>query len=247
MKFLVTAGNTREMIDQVRDWGNIFTGNTGYAIARALAAFGEVELLTSNRSHLSEIASGLGLAHAVRGHAFSCHAELKRLLQQRMAGGNGAAYHAVYMSAAVADYRPRRTYSVLEQQINPDGSETWIVRDAQAGKVKSNHRLIAVLGEQTEKLVDLFRAEWKYSGLLVKFKLEVDIDESRLLEIGRQSRLASAADYLVANTLAMVDGPNAGAYLIGPDGERRIARAELAVTLATLAVKGGKASGSPHA
>ncbi len=27
-RFLVTAGNTREMIDRVRDWGNIFTGNT---------------------------------------------------------------------------------------------------------------------------------------------------------------------------------------------------------------------------
>ena len=28
-RFLVTAGNTRERIDRVRDWGNIFTGNTG--------------------------------------------------------------------------------------------------------------------------------------------------------------------------------------------------------------------------
>ena len=26
---LVTAGPTREKIDQVRDWGNIFTGQTG--------------------------------------------------------------------------------------------------------------------------------------------------------------------------------------------------------------------------
>ena len=28
-RFLVTAGNTRERIDRVRDWGNVFTGNTG--------------------------------------------------------------------------------------------------------------------------------------------------------------------------------------------------------------------------
>ena len=42
-RFLVTAGNTREMIDRVRDWGNVFTGNTGFAIAQALAAHGEVE------------------------------------------------------------------------------------------------------------------------------------------------------------------------------------------------------------
>ena len=37
-RYLVTAGNTREMIDRVRDWGNVFTGNTGYGIARAIAA-----------------------------------------------------------------------------------------------------------------------------------------------------------------------------------------------------------------
>ena len=29
LHFLVTAGSTREKIDQVRDWGNIFTGKTG--------------------------------------------------------------------------------------------------------------------------------------------------------------------------------------------------------------------------
>ena len=27
--FLVTAGPTREKIDAVREWGNIFSGNTG--------------------------------------------------------------------------------------------------------------------------------------------------------------------------------------------------------------------------
>ena len=44
------------MIDRVRDWGNIFTGNSGYEIAKALAeAGGDVDLLTSNRSHLAEV------------------------------------------------------------------------------------------------------------------------------------------------------------------------------------------------
>src|SRR5436190_14632165 len=55
MRFLVTAGNTRENIDRVRDWGNIFTGNTGYAIAGALAKLGDVDLLTSNRAHLAAL------------------------------------------------------------------------------------------------------------------------------------------------------------------------------------------------
>ena len=37
MRVLITAGNTRERIDDVRDWGNIFSGNTGFGIAKALA------------------------------------------------------------------------------------------------------------------------------------------------------------------------------------------------------------------
>lgn len=238
MSFLVTAGNTRERIDQVRDWGNIFTGNTGYSIARALARIGPVELLTSNRQHLAEISGGAGglkTPHRITGGAFTSHAELLALLEERMGGGRGAGYEGVFMSAAVADYKPAGAFSVAGRRRNPDGTETWIVRDAQAGKVKSDHSEIAILGERTRKLVDLFRSKWNYAGLLVKFKLEVGIDAAALLEIGRKSRTASGADYLVANTLDMVEGENAGAYLIGGEGERFIPRAKLAEELAALA------------
>ena len=50
--FLVTAGSTREKIDRVREWGNIFTGKTGLDIALALLDVGGVTLLTaSNTAH----------------------------------------------------------------------------------------------------------------------------------------------------------------------------------------------------
>src|SRR3954454_12258727 len=111
-QFLVTAGNTRERIDAVRDWGNVFTGNTGFAIARALAAAGEVDLLTSNRAHLAAIAAphapgaaGGGARHTIHGTAFPSHAELKAALADRMGAGR---YDAVFMTAAVADYAPER-------------------------------------------------------------------------------------------------------------------------------------------
>ncbi len=76
-RFLVTAGNTREMIDRVRDWGNIFTGNTGYSIAKALSQIGKVDLLTSNVAHLSEIAHH----DRIRGVPFYSHADLKAALR----------------------------------------------------------------------------------------------------------------------------------------------------------------------
>jgi phosphopantothenate---cysteine ligase (CTP) len=234
MRFLITAGNTREMIDSVRDWGNIFTGNTGYAIARALAAVAEVDLLTSNPGHLVESA-GAGLAHPIRASAFTSHDDLKAALAALV---TRQSYDAVFMTAAVADYRPAGVYAVLGRQADPadPAAERWLVRNVQAGKISSAHPRIAVLGEPTEKLVDLFRSEWGYRGILVKFKLEVAVGVDRLLEIGENSRLASGADFLVANTLDMVDGPKAGAYLLQPGGHQFIPRAHLPERLVSIVV-----------
>src|SRR5215212_7506046 len=95
-RFLVTAGNTREPIDRVRDWGNVFTGNTGYSIAKALAPVGEVHLLTSNVAHLDELARESSRVH---GSRFTSHADLKSVLTAVMARFR---YDGVFMTAAVA-------------------------------------------------------------------------------------------------------------------------------------------------
>lgn len=229
MRFLVTAGNTREMIDRVRDWGNIFTGNTGYAIARELAKIGQVDLLTSNTSHLREIRSAKSAAIYVE--AFNTHLQLKDLLQHRMQAN---AYDAVFMTAAVADYRPVGAFTVLSREANTDGTQTWTVRGADAEKIRSTHPQLAILGEPTEKLVDLFRTAWGYRGLLVKFKLEVGVSEEELKEVAEKSRAASGADFIVANTLEMVEGKNAGAWLLGEKISERIGRGELPERLARL-------------
>lgn len=238
MRFLVTAGSTREMIDRVRDWGNVFTGNTGFDIARALSTLGEVDLATSNAQHLGELAGGAiagragagdvgaAAAGAIHGHRFTTHAELKQLLARLMAS---VAYDGVFMTAAVADYRPVRVYAVVMTEpdaLNPS-RERWVVQDVQAAKVKSTHSAIAVLAEPTEKLVDLFRSVWGHKGLLVKFKLEVGVSVEQLIAIGQASRQSSNADYLVANTLEMVGGPQAGAYLLDDAGAQWVPRADL--------------------
>jgi phosphopantothenoylcysteine synthetase/decarboxylase len=230
-RFLVTAGSTREMIDRVRDWGNIFTGNTGLAIARALADIGEVDLLTSNRQHLADVERGLGAKHPTRAAGFTSHADLKASLARRMAAQS---YDAVFMTAAVADYKPTRVFAVLDATKTTDGTQTWVVRDVHADKIKSSYPTIAVLGEQTEKLVDLFRCTWNHKGLLFKFKLEVGISTDELIRIGQASRRASGADFLVANTLEMVEGPQAGAYLLSEGGAELVSRANLPKRLATI-------------
>jgi phosphopantothenoylcysteine synthetase/decarboxylase len=207
-RILITAGNTREPIDRVRDWGNIFTGNTGYAIARAMTDLATVELLTSNRAHLAQAQQD-----HIQAAPYTSHADLKAALATRLAHHT---YDAIFMTAAVADYTPAGTYQLLTRTrspANPD-EETWTVRNVQAEKVKSNHGQIAIAGQATEKLIDLFRTPWNHKGLLFKFKLEVGISTDELLKIARESRAASQADYLVANTLDMVEGPTAGAYRV---------------------------------
>jgi phosphopantothenate---cysteine ligase (CTP) len=222
MRFLVTAGNTRELIDRVRDWGNIFTGTTGYNIARALASIGEVDLLTSNESHIKAKNPG------VHGSHFRSHADLRALLAERM---RTQQYDAVFMTAAVADYKPAGAFEILGRNVNADGTESWTVRNIDRGKIKSSHAHVAFTGEPTEKLIDLFRTEWKYAGLLVKFKLEVGLNESDLIRVGQQSRAASGADYLVANTLEMVP---TGAILLGDQLVEPVARDRLAARLVRL-------------
>src|SRR5438045_2020073 len=160
MRALVTAGNTREKIDRVRDWGNIFTGNTGLAIARAVAEVADVDLLTSNQTHLRELANCHDTNHPIHASGFTSHGELKGALAALMARNR---YDAIFMTAAVADYQPQGVYAVIERTPTlAAGEERWLVRDVQAEKVKSTHPHIAILGRQTEKLVDLFRSSWKH-------------------------------------------------------------------------------------
>jgi phosphopantothenoylcysteine synthetase/decarboxylase len=223
MRCLVTAGNTRERIDSVRDWGNIFTGNTGLSIAKSLSHVADVDLLTSNRHHIAVLESTKSPHHPIHASPFTTHDELKGALAALLAR---TTYDAIFMTAAVSDYKPAGAYAVLSRTpASPPSStsnsqpatsnfETWLVQSAQSGKITSTHKEIAILGRPTEKLVDLFRTPWNHRGLLVKFKLEVGLPKDQLLQVADASRRHSRADYLVANTLDMVDGPTAGAYLL---------------------------------
>lgn len=236
MRCLVTAGNTREKIDRVRDWGNIFTGRTGLAIARALTTLGAVDLLTSNQQHLDELEKEGG---AIEAHGFLTHGTLQGLLAGLM---SSVKYDAVFMTAAVSDYKPNGVWEIVERSGAENAEQTWKVRRLSGEKISSAHWEIAVVGEHTAKIVDMFRREWGYGGMLVKFKLEVGLRKDELIAAGKKSREASGADYLVANTLEMVEGPGAGAFLIGKDGQEWVERDKLAsrmVELVRQRYKGG--------
>jgi len=236
MRFLVTAGATVEMIDEVRTWSNIFTGSTGLAIACALAQEGAVDLVTSNLEHIRNLQAQPQARFPITCTAFRSHNDLRDAIERLITGRR---YDAVFMTAAVADYRPVRVYAVKQRSVRPEapGAEQWLVSDVQAPKVGSGHEAIAVLAVRTEKIIDMFRSRWGYRGLLVKFKLEVAKPLEELLRIGENSRLASGADYLVANTLEMVNGPAAGAYLLYAGGHEWVPRERLPGRMVSLATQ----------
>jgi phosphopantothenoylcysteine decarboxylase/phosphopantothenate--cysteine ligase len=95
MKFLVTAGGTREALDPVRFIGNRSSGKQGYAVARIAAQRGaEVTLIAGNTAGLADPAGVHVLTVTSAGQlhdAVSKHAPDVNVL---------------VMAAAVADFRP---------------------------------------------------------------------------------------------------------------------------------------------
>ncbi len=118
-RILVTAGPTIEKIDPVRYIGNFSTGRMGYAVASALAARGAEVILVSGpvsikadpRVKLIQVESAQQMHDACEKHFPKCH--------------------AVVMTAAVADFRPKTSAKSkikkeqnaslnIELELNPD-------------------------------------------------------------------------------------------------------------------------------
>ena len=188
-RILVTAGPTQVPIDAVRFISNVSSGRTGVEIARVAAAHGAEVTLLLGPGRLP-VDSG-ALYRTIDFVTFDdLHAALRLHVGSR-------AYDALVHAAAVSDYRP-----VIEER----------------GKIPSDDEELVLRLQRTPKLVDEVRV-LDPEILLIKFKLEVAKSEAQLLEIARQSRATSDADFLLANDLARMAGPIHPAYLIDRAGD----------------------------
>jgi phosphopantothenoylcysteine decarboxylase/phosphopantothenate--cysteine ligase len=98
LRVIVTAGPTREPVDEVRFLANRSSGKMGAALAASAAARGaEVTLLAG--AGTPQVAGG---ARQVRRVEIETAADLERALAESAPGAD-----AVVMAAAVADFRPR--------------------------------------------------------------------------------------------------------------------------------------------
>ncbi len=97
LRFLITAGGTREYIDTVRFISNASSGKTGYAIAKAAAAAGHKVILIS-------AASSVGRPKGVEIVDVQSSAEMFEEVKKHFGQCD-----CLVMAAAVSDYKPKRS------------------------------------------------------------------------------------------------------------------------------------------
>lgn len=200
MRILVTAGNTQTPIDPVRCITNIFTGKTGTRIALEAYKHGhDVTLLTSHPEVVLQLEPQLKLD----GSRWQCHPYVTydNLHDAMRTQITGQEWQAIIHAAAVSDYQ-------LQAILAPtQGSSDYRFNNANFQPVSSNRKISSTHPElllhlvPTQKLIDLIRTRWNYQGILVKFKLELDIQWEELLAKGEDSRKQSQANLMVANRM----------------------------------------------
>jgi phosphopantothenoylcysteine synthetase/decarboxylase len=231
MNVLVTAGNTKVLIDRVRCLTNIFTGRTGTAIALHAHERGhDVTLLTSRPEAVAEIgqANG-GPAHRWAVRRYETFADLDNLMAVSL---RETPPDALIHSAAVSDYLSEGIFAPAPGTRFDPATSRWhaddtppALLDRAAAKVKSDDAELWLRLVRAPKLVDRVRTDWGFRGLLVKFKLEVGVAAEQLLEAAELSRRQSAAELMVANTWEEM---NRYAYLGPLNGHyQRVDRDEL--------------------
>lgn len=178
LRWLITAGGTREPIDAVRYLGNHSSGRTGSELAQYFLDQGdEVTLLGARHARVPEARERLTL------HRFSSVAELEAGLRQAL---QTQAFDAVVHAAAVSDYR------VVDAQ--PD-------RKLDSADAERTLRL-----ERTPKLLDRIRRWADDDALyLVGFKLLVDSTPETVAEAVKRQLSAARPDLVVVNDLRDVD------------------------------------------
>lgn len=144
MKFLITAGPTREPIDPVRFLSNRSSGKMGYAVAA----------VARERGHSVRLVSGPVSLDAPAGVEVIRVTTAEEMLHALR--GNVAWADALVMAAAVADWRPAE-YSKSKVKKTAAAPELKLVRTPDilmALKALKGGRLFIGFAAETERLVE---------------------------------------------------------------------------------------------
>lgn len=186
---VVTAGPTREPIDPVRFLSNESSGRMGFAIAEAAARAGHAVRLVAGPVTLPT-------PPGVEREDVSTAREMLRATRAAFAGAQ-----ALFMCAAVADWRPRRARAGKwrKEGVGEDVAILELVR---------NPDILASLARR------------KGERLVVGFALETGAGlERALAKLERKG-----ADYIVLNDASALGAQRTSVTILGRDGSRRSLR-----------------------
>lgn len=185
---LVTAGPTREPIDPVRFLSNESSGRMGFAIAAAAQAAGHKVILIAGPVHLPTPAG-------VRRIDVVTAREMLAALKQHF-----SACDALYMAAAVADWRPKRVLS-----------GKWRAKDG--GTQTTSLELV----RNPDLLATVARAKLRGKArTVIGFALESGAGEARARAKLRRKNL----DFVVLNGPAALNATRTSVIIHGADGTR---------------------------
>lgn len=183
---VVTAGPTREHIDPVRYLSNESSGRMGFEIARAAAERGFRVTLISGPAHLE----------TPRGVTRLDVTSAREMLVAARAAFREA--DALFMAAAVADWRPARRLA-----------GKWRAKDG--GRARAQIDLV----RNPDVLATIART--KRGRLVVGFALETGNGERRALAKLRRKGL----DYIILNDDSALNASRTTVSILGSDGSVR--------------------------
>jgi phosphopantothenoylcysteine decarboxylase/phosphopantothenate--cysteine ligase len=197
LRVLVTAGGTREPIDAVRYVGNRSSGRMGFALAEQAAALG---------AEVTVVAANVALERDPRVR----YVEVETAAQLQAACAEAFAHSDVLlMAAAVADFRPARSF---------------------AGKLKkaADERMRVEL-ERTPDILAGLASTRRADQTLVGFAAE---HGEGAIEHGRDKLARKRVDAVVVNDIARADigfeSPDNEVTILTAAGETHVARASKA-------------------
>ena len=177
-RVLVSAGGTHEPLDPVRFLGNYSTGRQGIELARMAAELGAEVVLVTGAVSVPVPAHG-----AIRRVEATSAREMADAMLSELPGTD-----AVFMTAAVADYRPA---DIATQKLK---KETW--GDSPTIALQRNPDILRAIAADPAR-----------PPLVVGFAAETGSAE-QVLEFGRAKAQSKGADYIAINRVG--DGAGFG-------------------------------------
>jgi phosphopantothenoylcysteine decarboxylase / phosphopantothenate---cysteine ligase len=197
VRFVVTAGPTREPIDPVRYLSNRSSGKMGYAIAEAAIAIGHEVVLISGPVDVD-------LPRGVKLVAVSTSDEMFDAVHGHMAGCD-----VLVMCAAVADYKPAKiTPRKIKKQNAPLALDLVPTRDILASLPQDRQFLLVGFAAETDDLEENAKKKLRekhcdiIAGNDVGVGMESDENEVTLFfKSGEIEKIPRASKKIVAREL----------------------------------------------